>query len=392
VKDKRDFFPANPNPAAVTLGGSAALEGVINVSGNAFAQAPNNSSGGAISLGWFDTVQVVSSAIPAGTPVNFRETLSLNFTDTLSFVSNASPQQVEVSWIPLNNEPGIPPLSMAGYQNGCECTRSQNLTRDSLVSLVVGGKYQVIITVQLSIAGIPFANLDDGLALVSETSAFALASLRPDASFTTASGWGQPCSNTYNGTFNGNLTISSGTTCIIGGTVTGNVTQTGGTLYASAATIQGNLQIKGGNFSIGPGTVIKENLQVSNIPANMAQDQVCGTNVAGNLQVEGNAAAILIGGPNCAADTVGGNIQVQHNAATRGVSGDTAKGNIQVSNNGGMTSVTDDIAGGNIQVGNNAEVTQVVENTVAGNLQCWGNNSSMVGGPNTAKGFQGQCF
>jgi hypothetical protein len=258
--------------------------------------------------------------------------------------------------------------------------------------LVVGGKYQVIITVQLSIAGIPFANLDDGLALVSETSAFALASLRPDASFTTASGWGQPCSNTYNGTFNGNLTISSGTTCIIGGTVTGNVTQTGGTLYASAATIQGNLQIKGGNFSIGPGTVIKENLQVSNIPANMAQDQVCGTNVAGNLQVEGNAAAILIGGPNCAADTVGGNIQVQHNAATTGVSGDTAKGNIQVSNNGGMTSVTDDIAGGNIQVGNNAEVTQVVENTVAGNLQCWGNNSSMVGGPNTAKGFQGQCF
>jgi hypothetical protein len=268
----------------------------------------------------------------------------------------------------------------------------------------VGGKYQVIITVQVTFAGLPVATLEDGSATISETSGFALASLSSDASFTTASGLGQPCSNTYSGTFKGDLTISSGTTCINGATVTGNVTQAGGTLYASAATIQGNLRISGGNFSIGSGTAINGNLQIRNLPASMFQDQVCNTNVDGNLQVQNNAVVrrkransrflpgIVIGGPNCAADTVGGNIQVQNNAATTAISGDTAKGNIQVTNNRGMTSVTDDIAGGNIQIQNNAAVTEVVGNSTAGNMQCQGNNDSMVGGPNTAKQFQGECF
>jgi hypothetical protein len=380
------------DPATVTIDGSAALEGEIDVSGNIFALAPANAGDGAISAGWFDTVDVVSSALPAGTPVNLQESLSLNFSDSLSSVSDASLQQVEVSWIPLNDEPGVPPFSIVADQTGCDCTQSQNLTQDSPVSLVVGGKYQVIVTVQLIFAGIPFANLEDGLALVSETSAFALASLSSDASFTTASGLGQACSNTYNGTFKGNLTVSSGTTCIIGGTVTGNVTQTGGTLYASVATIQKDLQISGGNFSIGSGTAINGNLQVHNVPASMVEDQVCGTNVKGNLQLQNNAAAIVIGGPNCAGDTVGGNIQVQKNAATTAISGDTAKGNIQVMDNGGMTSVTDNIAGGDIRVQNNADVTEVVDNSAANNLQCHGNDASMVGGPNTSGQIQGQCF
>ncbi len=48
--------------------------------------------------------------------------------------------------------------------------------------------------------------------------------------------------------------------------------------------------------------------------------------------------------------------------------------------------------GGNIEVQNNANVAQVKSNTAAGNLDCTGNNASMVGGPNTANKFLGQCF
>ena len=388
VTDDPSFLPGDS--AGVTIDGSAALDGEIDVSGNAFAFAPNNGGDGEISLGWFETVEVTSSALPAGTPVNFQETLSLDYTDTLSFLSDSS-KQVEVSWTPLNGEPGVPPFSIVADRTGLNDTQSQNLTQDSQVSLVVGGKYRVIVTVQLIFAGFPFANVE-GVAVVSDTSAFALASLSSDASFTTGSGLRQACSNTYNGTFKGNLTISSGTTCIIGGTIAGSVTQTGGTLYTSAATIQKDLQISGGNFSIGSGTAINGNLQVRNVPASMVQDQVCGTNVRGNLLLQNNAVAIVIGGPNCAGNTVGGNIQVQKNAATTAISGDTAKGNIQVTNNGGMTSVTSNIAGGDIRVQTNADVTEVVDNSAANNLQCHGNDASMVGGPNTAGQIQGQCF
>jgi hypothetical protein len=199
------------------------------------------------------------------------------------------------------------------------------------------------------------------------------------------------CTTTYTGTLKGNLMVSSGTTCIKGGTVTGNVTQTGGTLSTSAATIDGNLQILGGNFSIGTGTAVNGNLQVSNLPASKFQYQVCSTKVNGNLQLQSNAAVIDIGGSSCAGATVGGNIVVQNSAATA-ISNSTANGNIQVLSNTGITSVTSDTASGNIQVENNTDATQVVNNSAAGNMQCTGNNASMVGNPNKAKKFQGQCF
>ena len=171
--------------STATIDASAALEGAIEVSGNVFALAVDGFGSSDVSLGWFDTVQVISSALPKGTPVNFQETLSLNFTDTLSSNSFAS-QQVEVSWIPLQDEPDVPLFSIGFDEPGCDCTQRQYLTQDSLVNLAVGGKYQVIVTVQLTFAGIPFANLEDGFAQASATAAFALASLSSDASFTTA--------------------------------------------------------------------------------------------------------------------------------------------------------------------------------------------------------------
>ena len=180
----KGFAGSDLDNSTATIDGSAALEGAIDVSGNVFALADGFGSSD-VSLGWFDTVNVISSALPKGTPVNFQETLSLNFADILSSDSFAS-QQVEVSWIPLQDEPDVPLFSIGFDEPGCDCTRRQNLTQDSLVNLAVGGKYQVIVTVQLTFAGIPFANLEDGFAQASASAAFALASLSSDASFTTA--------------------------------------------------------------------------------------------------------------------------------------------------------------------------------------------------------------
>lgn len=183
--------PLLQSDSNVTIDGSAALESAIDVTSNAYAEEPGGLGNGTLSLGWFDTIEVVSSALPAGTPVNFRGTLSLNVKDELSFMSFAA-QQVEVSWIPLNDEPSVAFISIVADGTGCDCTQSRTLTQDSPVTLVVGGEYQVIVTVQLTFAGVPFANIEDGVAAVSDSSAFALTSLSSGASFRTASGLGEP--------------------------------------------------------------------------------------------------------------------------------------------------------------------------------------------------------
>jgi hypothetical protein len=156
----------------------------------------------------------------------------------------------------------------------------------------------------------------------------------------------------YTGTFNGNLNISSGVTFITNGTVTGNVSQNGGSLVTSNATIRGNLQITGGGtFSIASAT-INGDLQIQNIPAGLAQNQICGTDVEGNLTFHNNGTAVVIGNSSgsCAGNTIENDLQIQNNTAP----------------------------------------VQVVGNAVGGNLQCQ-NNSSITGGTDTAKQTQGQC-
>ncbi|HXD91080.1 MAG TPA: hypothetical protein VNU00_08465, partial [Candidatus Binataceae bacterium] len=103
------------------------------------------------------------------------------------------------------------------------------------------------------------------------------------------------CSVVYNGTLNGNLIISNGLTCIINGMVTGNVKQVGGSLFASNATIGGNLEISfGGEFTI-ENTAVTGNVHINGNPAGSMQDEICATNVGGNIQVNNNTAAITIG-------------------------------------------------------------------------------------------------
>ena len=155
------------------------------------------------------------------------------------------------------------------------------------------------------------------------------------------------------GTVHGNLTITHGMTTIVDATITGNLTQTGGSLVITSSTVKGNLQITGGGtFSIDSST-IDGDFQVQNLPAGSSSDQICGSDVKGNLQVHNNGAPIVIGNASmtCAGNTIGNNLQVNNNLAA--------------------LQIFDDMAGGN--------------------LQCQSNSPAPAGGGDTAKSLQGQC-
>ncbi|MFZ0821646.1 MAG: hypothetical protein WAM91_16395, partial [Candidatus Acidiferrales bacterium] len=127
---------------------------------------------------------------------------------------------------------------------------------------------------------------------------------------------GSSCDGTYNGNFNGNLTVMNGQACIlVGSSVTGNITLNGGSLAISYSAIGGNVQVQGGGiFSIGPSTAIGGNLQIQNIPVGTGQSQICGTTVRGDLQIQNDAAPVLIGAAapaSCAGNQVGGNLTIQ---------------------------------------------------------------------------------
>lgn len=187
---------------------------------------------------------------------------------------------------------------------------------------------------------------------------------------------GSACNGAYNGTLAGNLTVSAGQNCVFfNGGVTGNVVQHGGSFVLFQSQIGGNVQVDGGGaFSIGPGSTISGNLAVQNLPSTAGQDNICGTNVHGNLEVQNNGTAVLIGGNPpvaCEGNIVGGNLSVQSNYGTTSIVGNTI--------------------GRNVTDQNNAAATQVFNNAVSGNLNCQ-NDVAIQGGGNTAgKQKQGQC-
>ena len=88
---------------------------------------------------------------------------------------------------------------------------------------------------------------------------------------------GNACNGVYNGTFQGNLTISAGQNCVfVGGAINGNVQLDGGNLSLTNTVVNGNVQLQGGgSFSIGPSVTINGNLQAHNLPAGGAGNQVC---------------------------------------------------------------------------------------------------------------------
>jgi len=204
---------------------------------------------------------------------------------------------------------------------------------------------------------------------------------------------GNECNGIFNGTFQGDITVSNGQSCtFIAGRITGNVTQNGGSLFTRNATIEGNLQITGSStFSIAT-TVIGRDFQIQNIPTGAAQNQVCGTSVGRNLQFQNNGTAVQIGSasPPCLGNKVGGNLQVGNNSASTTIFNNTVTGNLQDHSNTAPTQVVGNTVGGNLQVQNNTGTGQVSNNTVTNNLQCQ-NNTSITGGGKATASKQGQC-
>jgi hypothetical protein len=184
---------------------------------------------------------------------------------------------------------------------------------------------------------------------------------------------GTACNGVYSGTFWGNVVVSSGQNCIFaGGGIIGSVLQIGGNLALLNSQVAGNLLTEGSStFTVGPGTTISANLQVENLGASTAQNQICGALVKGNLQAVNNGTAVLIGtSTSCAGNTVHGILAVQNNSAPTSLVGNT------------VTAI--------LQDQNNSAPTQVFHNRVGGILQCQ-NNTSITGGGNTARLKQGQC-
>jgi hypothetical protein len=158
----------------------------------------------------------------------------------------------------------------------------------------------------------------------------------------------------------------------VGGGVTGNLTQTGGNLILSGTTVGGNVNVQGGGFfSISGFARIVGNLQIQNLPASSAQNQICGVSVLGNVTYQNSNAPVEIGAASmCPGNTVGGDLQVGNNAGAVGIVGNIVTGNLQVQKNTGSSMVSN--------------------NNVVKNLQC-SDNTTITGSGNTARQKQGQC-
>jgi hypothetical protein len=181
------------------------------------------------------------------------------------------------------------------------------------------------------------------------------------------------CNGVYDGTFKGNLTVSSGQTCtFVGGGVTGNITENGGKLVLTGAAVGGNIQVNSGSFSIGPGVTIKGGLSIVEPPKSTVQSLVCGATIGGNLQVLESSTPVAIGSNTaaCAGNTIAGNLNVSGNNAAIAIYNNTVDGSLL------------DLA--------NAKPTQVFSNHVKGLLSCLA-DSGITGGSNTALLKLGQC-
>ncbi len=148
------------------------------------------------------------------------------------------------------------------------------------------------------------------------------------------------CNGTFNGTFNGNLTVKKGQTCVLlGGRINGNISQTGGSLSISNYIVAGNVEISGAStIFTGPSVTINGNVEIQNIQSGTAASQVCGTKVAGNLELQNSQAAVQIGGnSSCGGNWIVGNLEIQDNKAATTIIGNTVGGNLEDQNNTGPT-------------------------------------------------------
>jgi YVTN family beta-propeller protein len=187
---------------------------------------------------------------------------------------------------------------------------------------------------------------------------------------------GTACNGVYNGTFNGDLTISAGQDCrfINGGQITGSVVQSGGNFVLSGSAVGGGVSISGGTYTIGPASTIGGDLQVQSIPIGNANNFVCGSQINGNLTYNSNGTAVQIG-----------------SSSPMSCAGNTITGNLTVNSNGGSTLIFYNSVAKNLAANANKGMLDVVGNNVGGNLTCQNDTNLVMGGGNTAKRKVGQC-
>ena len=205
---------------------------------------------------------------------------------------------------------------------------------------------------------------------------------------------GNQCNGVFDGTFNGDVTVSAGQSCVFvagsevngnttinggsfttAGTVTGNVTENAGSLVLQpSAAVGGNVQVSGGStFSLGPSVAIGGNLQIQQLSGGLPQSTVCGTSIKGGLTVQNNLSPIAVGANNpstCAGNTVGNDLSAQNNSAALSIDDNTVGGNLTVQNN---TPSTVDVSGNhvakNLTCQGNTQVTHIALNMVSQNNQ-----------------------
>ena len=203
---------------------------------------------------------------------------------------------------------------------------------------------------------------------------------------------GTSCNGAYNGTFNGNLTVTKGQNCVfVGGGTTGTITETGGNLVLNGSTVVGGVTVSGGTFSIGPSTTLKSTLVVQNLASGSTTNQVCGSTITGSIQFQKNQAPVLFGsGSSCAGNVIKSTVAILSNTAAVTLDGNKITGGVQVQSNSGTTTTDGNSIGGGLQIQSNTGAAQVFTNVISGSLQCQ-SNSSITGSGNTASSKTGQC-
>jgi hypothetical protein len=349
-------------------------------------------------VSWTDTLTV--TGLPAGTPVTLRITDYKFGALQLSGNTQGSDPEIIEQTI-LSPSIGGTPCSSAAFENFFTTSSPINSRQYFDLCTTSGATLTLSKTIQAQIAGggsswTTEANLNDTVYVDSLTAGVSLVTAStadystPGATVPTSS---TSCDGTYTGTFSGDLKISSGQTCIFtGGGVTGHVTQTGGDLTLTNSTIGGNVVSHGGAFSIGPFTTIGGNLEMLNVPESTSVDEVCNTNVKGNVKLQAVGTNVQLGSsaPTCGGSAIGGNLHAQDSTGTLEIYGNNVTGNLHIQNGTSATQIYNNDVGKKLLLQGNTGSTQVFDNTVVDNLQCEG-NSSISGGGNIAQKKKGQC-
>src|SRR6266851_2986828 len=201
---------------------------------------------------------------------------------------------------------------------------------------------------------------------------------------------GDHCNGVFTGSFDGNITVSAGQSCVFvppceiersvtvnGGTfnlactVEGNIIQDNGNLILRhKARVHGTVQISGTSaFTLSPGAAISGGLHIRNLAAGLPQGTVCGIKVGRNLLIKNNASSVEIGGPKgqtCEGNDITRNLQADNNSGTLSIDFNKIGGDLQVNNNSGATDVSGNMVGNDMRCRGNASVTHVALNTVRG--------------------------